>query len=353
MKNPNSYGSVVNMGPGRRKPYAVRVTTGMKCLENGKIIQERKYIGYYESRKQAITALAEWNKNKKLPEHEKYIDLPTFKEVYDKMLTEKKSLKKKPSKSTIDCYNAAFRRFESIHSMKMCNVTATNLQNIITSANNMSKTTVKYLKILLNAMCQYCIRNYIECEDRMVEKLIFEFSDDTFTEHRPFTEDEINTIWKSKEKRNVDIVLIFLYTGLRCSEFLGLKTKDIFLNERYMIGGLKTEAGKNRVIPLCDKVFDLVKAYYNPKKEFLFEYRDKQMSYNLFLETVWNDVMSSLEMNHLPHDTRHTFITALKHNKVDDAIVKKIVGHSLGGDITNSVYNHISLEDMLEAVNTL
>lgn len=62
MKNPNSYGSVVNMGAGRRKPYAVRVTTGIKCQENGKITQERKYIGYYATRKEAITALAEWNK---------------------------------------------------------------------------------------------------------------------------------------------------------------------------------------------------------------------------------------------------------------------------------------------------
>lgn len=94
MKNPNSYGSVVNMGSGRREPYAVRVTTEIKCLEDGRVIQQRKYIGYYASRKEAITALAEWNKNKKLPEHEKYVDLPTFKEIYDKMLTEKKNLKK-------------------------------------------------------------------------------------------------------------------------------------------------------------------------------------------------------------------------------------------------------------------
>lgn len=237
--------------------------------------------------------------------------------------------------------------------MKMCNVTAKDLQGIVTAANDMSGTTVKYLRIVLNAMCQYCIRNYIKCEDRMVEKLIFEFNDEAVTEHKPFTEDELRIVWAAKDKRNIDIILILLYTGLRCSEFLSIKTKDVHLNEHYMIGGLKTEAGKNRIIPLCDKVLSIVSSYYDPKKEYLFEYRGKQVSYNPFLETIWNDAMSTLGMNHLPHDTRHTFVTALKHKKIDDAIVKKIVGHSLGGDVTNSVYNHISLEDMLEAVNTL
>lgn len=60
MKHENGYGSVVCLdktGKKRRKPYAVRLTTGWK---NGK--QQQKYLGYYKTQAEARIALAEYNK---------------------------------------------------------------------------------------------------------------------------------------------------------------------------------------------------------------------------------------------------------------------------------------------------
>ena len=51
MKHQNGYGSIVCLdktGKKRRKPYAVRLTTGWK---DGK--QQRKYLGYYKAQKEA------------------------------------------------------------------------------------------------------------------------------------------------------------------------------------------------------------------------------------------------------------------------------------------------------------
>ena len=59
MKNPNGYGSVVNLGKRRRKPFGVRITTGYD--DKGK--QIFKYVGYFENRKAAMQALAEYNIN--------------------------------------------------------------------------------------------------------------------------------------------------------------------------------------------------------------------------------------------------------------------------------------------------
>ena len=79
MKLPNGYGSVVNLGKRRRKPYAARITTGW--TEDGK--QKKKYLGYYKTRQEAMKALADYNENP--------FDLATrevtFAELYEKWLT--------------------------------------------------------------------------------------------------------------------------------------------------------------------------------------------------------------------------------------------------------------------------
>lgn len=62
MKNPNGYGSVINLGKGRRRPWAARVTTGLVYDEKkDKLIQRYKYIGYADTRKEAHQILAEYN----------------------------------------------------------------------------------------------------------------------------------------------------------------------------------------------------------------------------------------------------------------------------------------------------
>ena len=59
MKHPNGYGTVFKLAGQRRKPYAVCVTIGRK--PDGKL--ERKYIGYFPTRREAISALAAYNDN--------------------------------------------------------------------------------------------------------------------------------------------------------------------------------------------------------------------------------------------------------------------------------------------------
>ena len=59
MRLPNGYGSIYKLSGKRRRPYAVIVTANW--TDEGKPI--RKYLGYYEKRQEALTALAEFNDN--------------------------------------------------------------------------------------------------------------------------------------------------------------------------------------------------------------------------------------------------------------------------------------------------
>ena len=42
-----------------------------------------------------------------------------------------------------------------------------------------------------------------------------------------------------------------------CINYYILKTNSVFLDKRYMVGGLKTDAGKNRQIPISGKIVPL------------------------------------------------------------------------------------------------
>jgi len=103
MRNPNGYGSVVYLGKKRRKPYAVRVTSGYKEI-NGRFIQQYKYLGYFEKSKDANMFLANYNSGKPVKEHISYIKEPTFAEVYEAWIAFKRSRNNPPGESTFRNY---------------------------------------------------------------------------------------------------------------------------------------------------------------------------------------------------------------------------------------------------------
>ena len=59
-----------------------------------------------------------------------------------------------------------------------------------------------------------------------------------------------------------------------------------------------------------------------------------------------------LNTEHRPHDTRHTCVSLLTKEGVDERIIKKIVGHA-GKGVTQQVYTHMDMEQLLEAINKI
>lgn len=76
--------------------------------------------------------------------------------------------------------------------------------------------------------------------------------------------------YSNKLKKITDLTLIMLYSGMRSGEIRTIKKENIFLDKNYMIGGIKTDAGINRIIPIHPKIKELIIFYYNefPEKNF-------------------------------------------------------------------------------------
>jgi integrase len=120
-----------------------------------------------------------------------------------------------------------------------------------------------------------------------------------------------------------------------------------------MVGGLKTAAGRNRTIPIADKILPFIQAMYNPDNKFLVTNKGRQLPYST-LRYHWDlsDVLKSLPNRHLPHDGRHTCASMLANAGVDLKIIQLILGHS-SKSITEEVYTHKTLEQLITAINLI
>lgn len=120
--------------------------------------------------------------------------------------------------------------------------------------------------------------------------------------------------------------------------------------ERYAIGGIKTEAGKDRIIPLHDAIIPLLAKRMESGQRYVVQgAKNPSMPYVTF-NKEWRK--RPLLAAHKTHDTRHTFVSMLHSADVPEITIKLIVGHAQK-DVTGQVYVHKMLPELLEAVNRI
>lgn len=158
MRMPNGYGSVVRLSGKRRKPFAVRVTVGYE-LEGPDsaphAVQKYRYLEYFEKRTDAIKYLANHNSGMRVKEHRGIDDYPTFAEIFNRVIEEKQKSKKGMKSALLNSYNAAFRKFEDIHDMKICNIRYVDVQGIVDRHSTMSKSAVSNMIMVCHAIAGY------------------------------------------------------------------------------------------------------------------------------------------------------------------------------------------------------
>lgn len=345
MKLPNGYGSVYKLCGNRRKPYVATKTIGFK--ENGQ--QILKPIGYYETREEGLQALALYNN---APYN---IDLKniTFMELYSKWL-EKKNIKiekEEMSDNSLKLYINAYKNHcETLHNKTFINIKTSDIQVLIDNCEQ-SFTIKKYIKGLCNQLFEFASQLDIPISKNYA-KFVELGKEEISTLHKNIKESDINLLWENLHIEDVDLALILIYTGLRPSELLKIKKENVFLENRYMIGGNKTNSGKNRIIPIHEKIVPLIRKRLDNNTNYLIaSTRDMNFTYVSFKER-WDKMISKLELNYLPHDCRHTCATRLDNVKANKICIKLILGHKIQ-DITDGVYTHKNINQLVETINLL
>jgi len=340
MRNPNGYGGVVKLSGNRRRPYMARITVGWR----GKT-QIYKPIGYFEDQISALNALAEYNKNP-IPTK---IDI-TLGELYTEWSSGKYEYL---SKQTVDNYKAGWKHLSKYSKVKFTELRTAHFQGIIDGLHKagMSRSTLEKVKVVASMLYDYAMQNDI------TNKNYAEFirlPKNEKKEKEIFTDLDIQILEKNDKDEWVMTILILIYTGLRINEFLGLTPFNINLESQTITAGLKTDAGKNRVIPIHHKILKYIKYWLNKKGEYLIcNEEGKRIRDKYYREELYYPTLTRLNIKPLnPHCCRHTFASILRKSGADTKTIQMLMGHTKYS-FTADTYTHINLEELKTAINEI
>lgn len=274
----------------------------------------------------------------------------TFSEVYEKW-----SSRKYPnlSPNRVAQYQSVYRLIAEFHKKPFADIRLNHLQDFFDRRTDISSATLTHYKALFNQLYKFAMKHEI------VNKNYAEFIEIKKTgkvaPHKVFTEDEIDLLWVHSNRREVKIILILIYTGFRITELLTLRRQNVMLTERYMIGGIKTEAGRDRVIPINHKILPFITEFYNEGGEYLICKKNKgksqAYSYHGFRYSIWKPVLKEFNLHHSIHDTRHTAISLMDGAGVNRTALKRIVGHK-NEDVTED-YTHKTIQELIREMDKI
>lgn len=339
MRHENGFGSIVCLdktGKKRRKPWAVRITVGW---EKGR--QKRKYLGYYRTQTDALLALAEYHKNG--------VDINltklTLKEVFDRwlQLQDNRTL----SKSVVATHRMAYNRLGKLGDLPIKTVKTTHLQTWLDEIDLKPGSKGK-LRSTMVMVFEYAAQNDIVSKNYAKFLKIDEKIEKT---GKVYTKEEIQTLWEHSHEEDARILLILIYTGMRIGELLNITKDDVYLDKQYMIGGSKTEAGRDRIIPLHDKIVPLVKQQLGDNHWMVQSIHGTKRVYNV-ASIRSTKFLTHLGMEHKFHDTRKTAISLMHTAGIPMETIKLIVGHT-GSNVTEKVYLYKHPEELVKIINIL
>ena len=344
MKLPNGCGSIYKTKEKRRKPYRVYVTIGW---DNGK--QIKKQVGYAESYKEGLKLLEKYHGD---PFNLDYKNL-TFSDIWSDVKKELETQveNEKMSLSNLKSLSLAYKNHcQKLHNEKILDIKYKKLQQII-DESNLGRTAKGNIKTVCVKIFNYAINIYeLPLKNNPAIRLyVGERSEST--KHIPFTGTELKILWEHSNNDIIKTLLIFCYSGLRPNELFNIKSENIHLEKEYMIGGSKTKAGKNRIIPIHPYISNFIKEMANNNSKYPFQEIIENFNYGKYERKV-KKIMYEFNLNHTPYDGRHTFSTLMKQSKADEYLLKRILGHSIQ-DLTERVYTHREIEELINEVKKI
>ena len=335
-----------------RNPFRAMVTVG-KTPDGKPICKPLKPESYFATYNDAYAALVEYNKNP--------YDLEpsiTMQELYDKWLPEYEKTVKSTKSAT-----SAWAYCSGVYKMRVMDIRARHVKGcmeegvaVIRGKEQHPTATMKnQIKSLFNMLLDYALE--YELVDRNYSRT-FNLTEETVKEiqsvkkeHIAFTDEEMDLLWaNASSKQGVDILLIQCYSGWRPQELGLLELKDVDLENWTFQGGMKTDAGENRVVPIHSRIQDLVLRKYQEAEAlgspYLLNWADPNNRNRKNLKLTYARYQKAFERirdelklnpNHRPHDGRTHFVTMAKRYGVDEYAIKYMVGHKIS-DITEKVY---------------
>lgn len=323
LKRANGTGTVYKLQGRRRRPWAAS--------------KSRTIIGYYETKTAALEAL---NRLSGRSLDERYN--MTFAEVFEAWKAEHY---KEITDAGRASYNRAYDVFAPIQKKKFRDLRTADFQAVLDPYMKQSHSTLSKHKQLITQMSTWAIRE--ELITTNFAKFV-KLPENIKKEKEIFSDADIAKL-EADGSDTAKIILMLIYTGMRIGELFSLPLEGY--HETYVVGGEKTAAGRNRVIPIRPEGRGYF-SYFAAQAggPLLLSGYDGQRVPNNFRKRDYYPLLDKLDIERkTPHATRHTYASRARRAGMPPEILQKILGHA-DYSTTANIYVHTDVEELVRAV---
>lgn len=242
------------------------------------------------------------------------------------------------SKSTMDGYRAAIKKFAPVWNIPISQITVDDLQECIDEIPG--HRTQQNARTIINLLYKYAIPRHMAALN-MGQYLRVGGEKGPGKEGLPM--DALAKIMAKVGKvPYADFVAAQCYLGFRPSELLDLEVTAYDRKERTLTGGAKTEAGKNRVVPINPKIQFIIDGLTQDRiggyifgeadgsRMAIEDYRSRfyQVLEACGIDNPVTQVNGVSRRTYTPHSCRHTFATLMKNVPGADKDKLRLIGHT-------------------------
>lgn len=319
----------------RGSTWTAIVTVGFHQEADGKIHRIRRSKGGFKTKKEALAYC------QVLFQPHKQESNATLMDIFNQWLP---GYTERVSPSTLAGYKSAFAWYKSIHYYRMRLLKTQDFQSCIDECPR-GKRVKEDMRTIAGLLCKYAYNNDVIDKNYAVN--LFTGKEKKGT--RPaFTMAEVETIRQAIGVHPyADYVYFMIYTGYRPSELFLLRKSSYV--DGFLIGGIKTAAGKDRIMPLSPKIKFILDAQLKNPSDYLFPRSNgSQMAEGYFREFCFKPLMRALNIEgRYPYSCRHTFANLLKNVYGSDTDKAALMGHS---DISMTKYYQSRETDNLVSI---
>lgn len=310
---------------------------------DGKLSRKKRKKRGFATKAEAIAYLP--NLKQDLPQQDMNVK---FKDLYKKWL---EGHTEKVTKSTIDCYKSAYKYFSPLYYVEIAKIRTEHMQKCIDECPHGTRTK-ENMKALGTSLWRYAMQ--LDIVDRNYAEYLY-IKKEEQAEKIAFSKEHLDTMWANVDRvPNIKYVLLLCYTGMRLSEMLGAMTENYYPEDGYFITGIKTDAGKKRVITISPKIRPFFDDFGKGKHLFT-ELSAKKFRGDLYYPALQELGLDPLdeEGDHIytPHCCRHTFATLMKDVPAPPTDKQKLIGHAKFEMTAH--YTHTDLESLKKITDNL
>lgn len=364
---PNGFGQITEIkNKNLRKPFRVMITIG-KTDDGRPISKLLKPEAYFETYNEAYEALINYHKDPY--SMDKNI---TLEELYERWSPSYLETLKSPSSRR--AVTAAWKYCFPLYNVQIAELSSGQIRDCIDNAYRTDNDEIKYatantkkmmksiLSQVLNYGISYDVIDKNVAKNFSLERNVLKEASTVENGHMSFTDAEMDKLWSNLYTvDNVDLILIQCYSGWRPQELGLIKMENVDLDNWTFSGGMKTDSGTNRIVPIHSRIRPLVKKRYDESLAMGYENLLNSDTAKYGIELTYQkyryrfeQIVRELDLDpkHKAHDGRKHFITMAKKYKVDEYAIKRMVGHSIN-DITEKIYTDRSVEWLSEEIEKI